>query len=287
MERAGLHAPVEQVLEVHRDVVGMDGRMDDRPLALGAVEGADQVEPEALLRVEQRDAGVRSGADPTRLGAHERRRRHDPTVDHHRVDAQVVAVDLPTPRLAVARMTEDRHEVRPFAERLVVARELGEELVEPHDRARLVVPACRERGAHDAERQVAHGLGEIFQHDTVAEVVHVDVDPGAPLGRVDREAGPLTLVGRQGLQEREGGVLDRSSVDGWCGQVAQAGLHDAVGRDAQVRPFELRRPLLDDVEDLGRGRLDVGARRHRLHRPDAEAHAMGRGRSPRACRSAC
>ena len=139
MERAGLHAPVEQVLEMQRDVVGVDRRIDDRPLALGAVEGADQVEPEALLRVEQRDAGVRPGPDSARLGAHERRRRHDPAVEHHRVDAQVVAVDLPTPWLTAARLPEDRHEVRPFAERLVVARELGEELVDPHDRARLVV----------------------------------------------------------------------------------------------------------------------------------------------------
>ena len=99
----------------------MDGWMIARSRC-ARVEGADQVEPESLLRVEQRDAGERSEPDPARLGAHERGRHHDPAVEHHRVDAQVVAVDLPSPRLVAARCAEDRDEVRPLAERLVSRR---------------------------------------------------------------------------------------------------------------------------------------------------------------------
>ena len=137
VEGAGLHATVEQVLEMGGDVVGMDGRIDDRPVPLGGVERADQVEPERLLGVEQRSAGERAVAHPPGLGAHERRRHHDSPVEHDGVHAQVVAVDLPAPRLVAARFPEDRHEVRPLAERLVVTGQLGQQFVQPHDRAGL------------------------------------------------------------------------------------------------------------------------------------------------------
>ena len=65
-----------------------------------ASKATDQVEAERLLGVEQRDAGERSVGHPPRLGAHERRRHHHPPVEHDGVDAHVVAVDLPAPRLS-------------------------------------------------------------------------------------------------------------------------------------------------------------------------------------------
>ena len=125
MEGAGLHATVEQVLQVGGDVVGVDRRVDDRPVALVGVERADQVEAELFLGIEQRRPGERAVFDASRLGTHERRGHHDPPIEHDGVHAQVVAVDLPAPWLVAPRCPEDRHEVRPLAERLVVTGQLG------------------------------------------------------------------------------------------------------------------------------------------------------------------
>jgi hypothetical protein len=104
----------------------------------------------------------------------------------------------------------------------------------------------------------------------VAEVVHVDVDPRAPLGRVDREARPTALIRRQRLEEREGSVLDRAGFDTCGGEVAQSAANHAVGRHAEQRPLQFGGPLIDDVEDLGVGGHDEGPRRHRRHRPYTE-----------------
>ena len=124
-----------------------------------------------------------------------------------------MAVELPSPGRVATGLAEDRDEVGPFTERLVVAGELGEQLVDAHDRARLVEAACRQRGAQDVERQVAHGLAEILDQHAVAEVVHVDVDPHPPLLGVDREHHPLALLRRERLEERERGVGDRLRAD--------------------------------------------------------------------------
>ena len=122
--------PSNRFCRLGGDLVGMDRRVDDRPVALARVERADQVEPERSSGSNSDDAGERTAGDAHGSDTHEGRRHHEPAVEHHGVDAQVVAVDLPTPRFVRAGRPEDRHEVRPLAERLVVAGELGEQLVE-------------------------------------------------------------------------------------------------------------------------------------------------------------
>ena len=177
----------------------------------GGAKRADEIEPELFFRdrtatCRRGSRGLtRLGSAPMKVGVITMR----PST-HDRVHAEVMTVDLPTPRLARVRRSEHRHEVRPFAERVVVARQLGDELVDAHDRTGVVVPARRHGGSDDVERKVAHRLGQVFEHDAVTEVVHVDVDPHPPFRGVHRKGRLRALVGSQRLQERTDRIGDRS-----------------------------------------------------------------------------
>ena len=112
---------------------------------------------------------------------HERRRHHQLVADDDAVLVQVMAVDLPAPRLIDGRLTEDREEVGPLAEAVVLTRKLCDQLVDGHDASRLLETSNRQCGAQHIERQLSNLLAEILQHDSVTEEVHVHVEPGPPL----------------------------------------------------------------------------------------------------------
>ena len=245
--------------------------MDDRPRPLGGVERTHQCQTARLLRVEQRQSGQRTTMDAPRLGSHEGRCHHDPPVEDHRVDAQVVTVDLPAPGFVPAGPAEDRHEVRPLTERLVVARDLGQQLVDAHDRARLMKAARRERRPQDVERQLADRGREVLEHQPVPEVIHVDVDPRPPLGGVHGERHSCALVRCERVEECQRRFRDRLRADARrTVERSQPVAPDAVVGDAQQRTLELGGPLVDDVEHLWWGVVDMHTRRHRRQRADAE-----------------
>ena len=58
--------------------------------------------------------------------------------------------------------------------------------------------------------ELTHRRGEVLEHHAVSEVVHVDVDPHPPLGRIDRERRSPALLGGERLQEGGGRIGDRS-----------------------------------------------------------------------------
>ena len=155
LERPGLHAPVDPMLEVLRQRAGHDRRIDDRSAVLGRVERPDQVDAHLLLGSEDLDAGEGARRHLAGLRAHERRCQDDLVAEHETVDVDVVPVELPTPRLVGRRCPEDRDEVRPLAELVMAPTCLSQHLVEAHDVADLGEPAGRQRGAQHVKAQLA------------------------------------------------------------------------------------------------------------------------------------
>ena len=244
--------------------------------------------PSSLLGVEQRHPGERSEADPARFGAHEGRRHDDPPVEHHGVDAEVVAVDLPSPRLARLRRAEDRHEVRPFAERLVVAGELGEQLVDAHDRTCVVVPARRQwwparcRAPGRATGWARSSSMTPWRKWFMWTLIHIR-HSAASIGNIARW---------------------RCSGVSACRKASAA---SAIGRVSTLRPPSERSPVraVPSVVTPRNGRSSSAARsstmsritarrprrrvasRHRCAAVGCRTPATGRSPAPRRCRSAC
>ena len=233
-------------------------------------ERTDEIESELLLWIEQRQPGEWPQSDAPRFGTQEGRGHDDAVVEHHRVHAHVVAVELPTPRFAGVRRSEDRHEVGPLAERVMIAGQVSDQLVDAHDRSSMVVPTRRHGGTDDLECEIAHRLRQVFEHDAVAEVIHVDVDPHPPLWSVHRKGRLLALIVSERLQERTGGIGDRAGVDLATAQRAQAGLNGSIRRHAEQRALEMGGAFIDDGQD-GRWCLhDPLASRHRRQPADPE-----------------
>ena len=152
----------------------------------------------------------------------------------------------------------------------MVTRQVGDQLVDAHDRSSVVVPARRHGRSDDLEREIAYRLSQVFEHHAVAEVIHVDVDPHPPLRGVHGECGLCTLIAGQGLQECTGGIGDRAGVDLATAERAQTCAHLTIGGDTEQRPLEIRGAFVDDGQDR-RWRLgDPLASRHRRQPADAE-----------------
>ena len=69
-----------------------------------------------------RSAGVGPDVTQARLGAEERGRHHDLVAEDEAVQVEVVAVELPAPRLVVRRRPEEAEEVGPLAVLVAAAR---------------------------------------------------------------------------------------------------------------------------------------------------------------------
>ena len=76
------------------------------------VERAEEVAGQRLLLTQHLHAGVRSGRDDGRVRPQEERGRGERVADDGRVDADVVAAEVPAPDLA-GRVAEHPHPVAP------------------------------------------------------------------------------------------------------------------------------------------------------------------------------
>ncbi len=104
------------------------------------------------------------------------------------------------------------------------------------------------------------------------EVVHVDVDPRPPLGGVHGERHSCALLGCERVEERQCRFRDRLGADARSTiERSQPIASHAVVGDAEQRTLELGGSLVDDVEHLWWGVVDMHPRRHRRQGPDAEA----------------
>jgi hypothetical protein len=208
-ERSRSHAAVGGVLQLLGQVVGVDGRAEDRGCHLGVVERAHQIETGPLLRCEHHRSGEWPFVDVARLGAHERGGEHHLVADDGAVEAEVVAVDLPRPRLAAGRVAEDRHEVGPLTELIWAVGHVSQELVETHDVARLGEPPVRQRCPQQVQAKLALVGRQILQHHPVPEDVGVDVEPGAALLGIEGKHGPATPIGVERPEKGARGLGDR------------------------------------------------------------------------------
>ena len=86
-----------------------------------------------LLRIEYSRAGELASLREHGLGSHEGWRDDDLVAEHEAVQVQVVAVDLPAPRLALGRRAEDADPVQPLAILLPPLGDLADRVVQPHD----------------------------------------------------------------------------------------------------------------------------------------------------------
>ena len=194
--------------------------------------------PFGLLRLQDRRAGVLARGRDHRLGAEETRRHHDLVAEHEVVDDQVMAVDLPAPRLGGRWRPHHGDVIEPLAIRLeIVVVQFAQRVIELHDVAAQRQPAGAERGAQQAEGGLTLGRRHLGEADTGA-TVEMLVHPAAPLGIVDVERGALALLRRERGEEGRGGLLDRRRGD--AGRLhAEQSRHDgAVGSHALERVGE-------------------------------------------------
>src|SRR6516162_8553943 len=95
--------------------------------------------PLLLFRRKHTCAGIFAEAREYRLGPHERWGHHELIAENKAVEVEVVAVDLPAPRLTCRRIAEDTDPIKPLAVFLGLARDLQRVFVQSHDVARAAV----------------------------------------------------------------------------------------------------------------------------------------------------
>src|SRR5690606_3433767 len=125
-------------------------------------------------------------------GPHERRRHHDLIAEHEIVDHEMMAVDLPPPRLARRRLAENGEPIKMLAVLVEVLDELGEMVIEAHDVARHLVALRAEARREQRISRLALRQGHLVEADALTgETMHVR--PIAPFVVFDRKAKPLAL----------------------------------------------------------------------------------------------
>jgi hypothetical protein len=220
--------------ELHRQLAA-DRRLR---LLLGG-ERAHQREPLAFLRAEHPDPGVLSAVRVTGLRPEEGRRHHELIAEDEAVDDQVVAVDLPAPRIRGGGRAHDAEPVEPLPVLFPAARHLADEVVEPHDVAHGREAAVAQARGKKGEAALTLGRCERVERHAVAHEVRVDVAPLPPRLVPEREQRPFLLVGAERRDERVRGVGDRLRRHATRRDREQAA-HGRARRDALERHRQRR-----------------------------------------------
>ncbi len=189
-------------------------------------------QPFVLLGLEHAGACVDAGFGDDRFRAHEHWRDDHLVADDKAVDDEVVAVDLPAPRLVLRRLAEDADEVDPLAVLRPAAGDLADGVVEAHDVARGAEAAGAQRVFDQAQGGVALGVSEVFQQHAVAHEEWVDIPPAAPRVGGELQARLLALGGVEGFEKFECGTPNRLGRDAGGRQREQVADDAAVGGDA-------------------------------------------------------
>ena len=168
--------PLRQIAAHHR-------MRDDGPLLLLRRKRAHQLQAGALLVLEQPDALERSVVGVVRLCAPERRRQHHLMAQHEAVEHQMMAEQLPAPRLGRGRLAEQAEDVAPFAHHRRPVHEVAEEAVELHHVAREVVAMLAHADAQHRQHGVAQRLADLVEAQAVMLDIELGVLPVPPLVR--------------------------------------------------------------------------------------------------------
>src|SRR5262249_40435546 len=124
----------------------------------------------ALLLLGSKHARPLVLAEPRQhgLGAHESWRHHQLIAEHETIDNEVMAVDLPAPRIAWRGVSKDAEPIEPLPVFFGLAGDLESVLVELHDVAGASVSRCAHAFAHQAERGPALIISEISEANAVS-----------------------------------------------------------------------------------------------------------------------
>jgi hypothetical protein len=117
------------------------------------------------------------------------------------VEREMMAVDAPSPRRAVAGITEDGEHVIGGVIGLVVALDLGNDGFEPHDVFGAAEATLAEGGAENRHRGQVLGCVHLLERDATTFLRYVV--PIEALARVEGEAGAGALLQRQAREKIE------------------------------------------------------------------------------------
>src|ERR1700730_9280841 len=148
----GTNAPV--VVECGRQHLRREVRRERRALPLFQRKRAHQRKALLLLRAKYARPGIFAEAGEHRLRAHEVGRQHQLVPEHEAIDVEVVAVDLPSPRLARRGRAEDAYPIEPLAIFVGLAGDLESVLVELHDVSGSSVPGRAHALLQKSERRL-------------------------------------------------------------------------------------------------------------------------------------
>ena len=235
-EGGGLDAPVRTDAALRRQHGRQDRVVENRLAALLSAQRVDERQPLVLLGLQHAGARVDARLGDHRLGAHEHRRDHHLIADDEAVDDQVMAVDLPAPRLVLRWLAEHADEVDPLAVLGPAPGDLADGVVQPHDVARGAEAARAERLLDQPQRGRTLLVVEIFQQHAVTHQERVDIPPAPPGVRADLERAPAAAGWRRAPPETRsprGGsarLRPRSSASG-----KETGDDVAVGGDPLER----------------------------------------------------
>ena len=189
-------------------VVAGFGEVEDGLLPMGIGQPLDDREPWSCSSWRTSRALIRARRGQDRFRPREVRGHDHLVAEDEVVDDGVMAVELPAPRLGGRGLAQHRDEVQPFAQKLMIVRELGQRFVQAHDVARELQPLRAERRAHEAEGRLALRLGHLLEADALAHV-EVLVHPFAPFGIVDGKQRPGALLGGEDGEELLRRLADR------------------------------------------------------------------------------
>ena len=213
---------------------------------------AHQRQPLALLVLEQGGAGKRAGVGKGGLRAQERRGQYHLAVDDEAVDREMVAEQLPAPRVARMRLAEQTEGVGPFAEHGRTADEIAEEAIETHHRARGLVALRAQARAQHVHHRGLDAFRDLVEAQAVVLDIELGVLPMPPLLGTDRKAHARALVGREQREQRPHRLDHLRHRRAGRLEPEQAALHMAVRGDAAER---LRRELRPGAEQVLRARV--------------------------------
>ena len=208
---------------------------------------AHQLQPRALLVLEQPDALERPVVGVVRLGAPERRRQHHLRAQHEAIEHQVMAEELPAPRFARRRLAEQAEDVAPFAHHRRPVHDVAEKAVELHHVARQLVAVRAHAHAQHRQHAVAQRLADLVEAQAVVLDVELGVLPVPPHVGAGRKARRLALLRRHRRQQRVDRLDHRLGRRALRPRREQIGDGLAVRGDAAERLVEHPIPLAEQL----------------------------------------
>src|SRR5580700_9559353 len=169
---------------------------------------AGKLQAEALFVLKCDDSGIFPLIDISRLRPHEGRRQRHLFAQDETGDNQMMAAQLPSPRLGHGWLAEDVQLIAPLAEQPRRPDEVAEKGIQLHQIARLLVACGAETSPYDGHSRFLQNARSFVESQTKVLVANDAVLPDLPLPRFDRQANLLFLFRAQPRQKRRNSVQD-------------------------------------------------------------------------------